>query len=366
MGTLVTATPLTDIEAKQRDELLGRLCGAFIGALDLASVYLGDKLGLYRALRDEGPATSAQLARRAGISERYAREWLEQQATTGILGVDDTSADADARVYSLSRGYAETLIDRDSTSSATPMAIFLAPLGTMLPRLVEAYRTGEGIGWSEYGDDCWQAQGDFNRPYFRAQLAEQLRRLPDEHAKLTAGGRVADIACGVGWSSIGIAQAYPDAQIDGFDLDRDAIAKARDLAATQGVGERVSFQPTDASTMRGRYDVVTIFEALHDMSQPVEVLRAAREALAPGGSVIVADENFTDTFSAPGNDVERILYGASITFCLPNGLADRPSAATGAAIRPSTVRRYGMAAGFGTVEELPLELGLLRFYRMTG
>jgi 2-polyprenyl-3-methyl-5-hydroxy-6-metoxy-1,4-benzoquinol methylase len=365
MATVMT-TQLTDDEAKQRDDLLGRLCGAFIGALDLASVYLGDKLGLYRALRDEGPATSAQLARRAGISERYAREWLEQQAATSILTVDDASADPDARVYTLSRAHAETLIDRDSTSCATPMAIFLSPLGAMLPRLVEAYRTGEGISWSDYGDDCWQAQGDFNRPYFRAHLAEQFAKLPEEHAKLTAGARVADIACGVGWSSIALAKAYSSSRIDGFDLDAKAISQARELARAEGVADRVTFQATDASTVTGRYDVVTIFEALHDMSQPVEVLRAARGLLVPGGSLIVADENFGDAFNVPGNDVERIIYGASVTFCLPNGLADRPSAATGAAIRPATVRRYGMAAGFAKVEELPLELGLLRFYRMSG
>jgi 2-polyprenyl-3-methyl-5-hydroxy-6-metoxy-1,4-benzoquinol methylase len=364
MTTLTTTTPLTDDETKERDELLGRVCGAFIGALDLASIYLGDRLSLYAALRTS-PRTSADLAKAASISERYAREWLEQQAVTGILTVADASADADARVYTLPRGHAEALIDRDSPASATPMAIFLEPIGRMLPRLVDAYRTGEGIAWSEYGDDCWQGQGDFNRPTLRAQLASDvLAKIPDMHAALTAGATVADIACGVGWSAIGIAKAYPRARVDGFDLDARAIAQARENAKADGVSERVTFQVADAATITGRYDLATIFEAVHDMSRPIDVLRSIRGVLTKGGTLLVGDENVSDTFSAPGNDVERILYGASITLCLPNGLADRPSAATGAVMRPATLHRYAMAAGFTQVEDLPFELGLLRFYRM--
>ena len=363
MTVLTTTTPLTEDEAKQRDDLLGRLCGAFIGALDLASVYLGDRLGLYRALRDE-PATSIELARRANISERYAREWLEQQAVTGILTVDDALADGDARTYALPRGHAESLIDRDSTSSSTPMALFLEPVGRLLPRLVEAYRTGAGIPWSDYGDDCWQGQGDFNRPYFRSQLPSELAKITDVHTRLTAGGRVADVACGVGWSAIAIAKAYPKSTVDGYDLDGKAIAQARENAKAEGVADRVSFHVSEASATKGRYDLVTILEALHDMSRPVEVLRALRGVLAEGGVLIVGDENVSDTFTAPGNDVERIFHGASITVCLPNGLADRPSAATGAVMRPATMRRYAMAAGFTDVEELTLEVGLLRFYRL--
>ena len=364
MATLVTSTPLGEDEAKQRDELQARVCGAMIGALDLASIYLGDKLGLYAALRD-APATSTELTRRSGISERYAREWLEQQAVTGILAVRDAGAEPDARVYTLSRGHAEALIDRDSTGAATPMAIFLEPIGRMLPRLVEAYRTGAGVPWSDYGEDCWQGQGDFNRPTLRWQLARDiLPKLPDVHAKLTAGARVADVACGVGWCAIGLAKSYPNVRVDGFDLDQKAIAQARENARADGVADRVTFHVSDGAALAGTYDLATIVEAVHDMSRPVDVLRAVHTMLTPGGSLLVADENVGDTFTAPGSDVDRIFYGSSVIFCLPNGLAEQPSAATGTVIRPATMRRYGMAAGFASVEELPLELGLLRFYRM--
>ena len=365
MTAVVDRVPLSETEAKERDELQIRICGAFIGLLDLASVYLGDKLGLYTALRD-APATSRELARRAAISERYAREWLEQQAVTGILTVDDPTKDADARVFALSRAHAEALIDRDSTGAATPMAIFVEPVGKMLPRLVEAYRSGEGVPWSDYGDDCWQGQGDFNRPILRGQLADSvLAKIPDVHATLTKGARVLDVACGVGWSSIAIAKAYPGVRVDAFDLDEKAIAQARRNAVDDGVADRVTFHASDAAAVAGRYDIALIVEALHDMSKPLDVLRSIRTALVPGGTLLVADENVADVFAAPGTDVDRILYGASLTFCLPNGLADRPSAATGAVIRPDTVRRYGMAAGFTSVEALSFELGLLRFYRLS-
>jgi len=362
--TVKTSTlELSESESKQRDDLTGRLFGAFIGMLDLASVYLGDRLGLYRALADNGPATSSQLAQRAGINERYAREWLEQQAVTGFLTVDDVAAAPEARVFTLPRGHAVTLLDRDSTASATPMALFLAPVGKLLPRLVEVYRTGEGIAWSEYGDDCWQGQGDFNRPFLRGGLATELAKIPDLHAKLSSGGRVADIACGVGWSAIAIAKAYPKVTVDGYDLDGAALAQATAYAKAEGVSDRVRFMLRDGAQASGTYDLVTIFEAVHDMSAPVEVFRSIRAKLAPGGSLVVADENVSDTFT-PGDDVERVMYGASITICLPNGLADEPSAATGTVMRPATLRRYAMAAGFKEVEDLPIELGLLRFYRM--
>jgi 2-polyprenyl-3-methyl-5-hydroxy-6-metoxy-1,4-benzoquinol methylase len=364
MAAVVGQTPLSADEAAQRDELQGRVCGAFIGMLDLASIYLGDKLGLYAALRD-APATSSELARRAGISERYAREWLEQQAVTGFLTVAGGSADADARTYTLPRGHAEALIDRDSTGAATPMAIFLEPIGRILPKLVAAYRSGEGVSWSEYGDDCWQGQGDFNRPTLRGQLARDvLAKIPAVHDALTAGGRVLDLACGVGWSSIAIARAYPGARVDGFDLDAKAIAQATENAKADGVADRVTFHAADAATVAGTYDVALIVEALHDMSRPVQVLRGVRAALRPGGTLLVADENVPEAFAAPGSDVDRIFYGASITVCLPNGLAERPSAATGAVMRPDTLKRYAMAAGFDEVEVLPLELGLLRFYAL--
>ena len=175
---------------------------------------------------------------------------------------------------------------------------------------------------------------------------------------------MADIACGAGWSSIAIAKGYPKARVDGYDVDTRAIAAARDHADGAGVGDRVTFRAQEATAEHGTYDLVTIFEATHDFSQPVEVLRAIRGMLSPGGSALVMDERVADAFTAPGDDVERLMYVWSVFLCLPNGLAERTSAATGTVMRSSTLRGYALDAGFSTVEILDVEHPFFRFYRL--
>ena len=178
--------------------------------------------------------------------------------------------------------------------------------------------------------------------------------------------RVADLACGEGWSTIAIARAYPSVTVDGIDLDDPAIAQARRNAAETEIADRVAFHARDAAepALQGQFDLVTIFEAVHDMSQPVAVLRAARGLLAPGGAIIVADERVAETFTAPGDDVERFMYGFSLVVCLTNSLAETPSVGTGTAMRPATMRGYALEAGFSQVSELPIEHGTFRFYRL--
>jgi SAM-dependent methyltransferase len=356
----MTMHAVPEIETR-RDALVERLFTATLGAFDLYAVYVGDRLGLYRALVD-GPLTVAELARIAGIDERYAREWLEQQAVTGILEVEGDR-------FSLPPGHDEVLLDQSSLAYAAPFARFVAAVGRPLPQLVEAFRTGAGIPYADYGEDLCSAQASFTRPLFEQLLgSEWLPAVPDIDARLAAspGARVADIACGAGHSSIAIARAYPHVRVDGLDLDEASIELARENLAGSGVEDRVSFVLADAAdpSLSGRYDLVTIFEALHDMSHPVEVLEAARRLLAEGGSVLVADERVADTFSAPGDDFERLYYGFSLTHCLPVGMTDPPAAGTGAVMRADTVRRYAAEAGLGDVEILPIENEFWRFYRM--
>jgi len=362
-----TPAILSEAEVGRRDALVGRLFDAFLASADLLSVYVGDALGLYRSLANEGPATSAQLAARAGLAERYAREWLEQQAVTGILTVGDFSKDAAQRVYTLPREHAEPLTDLDSINSIVPLARLLPPAMAVMPKLLEAYRSGNGVSWAEYGDDLWQSQGDFNRPLFRHQLTQEiLPQIADVQATLLRGARVADIACGVGWSSIAIARGYPNTNVDGFDLDERAITTARSAAADSGVADRATFHIRDAAdpAHKGRYDLVTIFEAVHDFSRPIEVLHAAREMLVDGGSLLVMDERVAESFTAPAGDIERLMYAASLFICLPNGLAERPSAGTGTVMRPDTLRAYAVGAGFNEVEVLAIEHPFFRFYRL--
>ena len=241
----------------------------------------------------------------------------------------------------------------------------LAALGGVLPKLVDAYRTGEGVAVE--GADAVEAQGDFNRPWLVGSFAtEYLPQVPDVHEKLLAGARVADVACGVGWAAVSIARGYPATTVDGFDLDEPAITLARANALDAGVADRVTFQARDAAdpSLCGQYDLAVIVEALHDMSRPVDVLASVRRLLAPGGTLIVADERVADAFHAPAGATERLFYGYSVLDCLPAGMVSKPSAETGTVMRRSTLERYASTAGFSAVSVLPIEDDFLRFYRL--
>jgi 2-polyprenyl-3-methyl-5-hydroxy-6-metoxy-1,4-benzoquinol methylase len=174
------------------------------------------------------------------------------------------------------------------------------------------------------------------------------------------------VACGAGWSSIAIARAYPNVRVDGLDLDEASIEVARSNAREAGLGDRLRFHLRDAADpeLAGRYDLVTVFEAIHDMSQPVEALHAMRGLAAETGAVLVVDERVADSFTAPGDEVERYMYGWSILCCLPTGMASQPSAATGTVMRADTLARYAREAGFERVEVLPVEHDFFRLYRL--
>ena len=353
------------------EALVGRLFEQTIGAFELFNVYIGERLDLYRSLAADGPATSGQLAQRAGIAPRYATEWLEQQTTVGILEVDDPSAEADLRQYSLPPEHREPLLDEGSLSYGAFMPRYIVSVGGVMPALIEAFRTGAGLPWGRYGIDMRQAQAAANRPLFTAVVGQEwLASIPDINARLTAepSARVADLGCGEGWLSIGLALAYPNIRVVGVDADPASIEAARQHAHDANVGDRVSFELGDAAGQGPSepFDLVLIFEALHDMSRPVDALRAARELLSPQGSVIVVDERTAGAFLglALDNPVERFLYAVSTTVCLPNSLAEEPSAAIGTVIRSSTVDRLAREAGFASTDILPIEHDIFRAYRL--
>ncbi len=358
---------MTDSSAR-RDALAKKVFEANLALYDVATIYLGDRLGLYAALARHGAATAAALARQTGMHERYVREWLEQQAITGILDVDNPDAGASDRRYVLPDGHAEVLLDRDSLSYLAPLARFSVGVLTGLPKLLDAFRRGGGVPYPDYGVDAREGQADVNRTLFVNLLGSQwLPAVDDVHDRLRADppARVADIACGTGWSSISLARAYPKVRVDGFDLDDASIVLANRNAVDQHVTDRVTFSVRDAADpqLRGRYDLVTVFEALHDMAQPVQALAAIRGLLNDDGTAIIADERVRESFTWPSED-ERLFYSWSVLFCLPTGMADQPSAGTGAVMRPETLRGYAREAGFRDVEVLPIENELWRFYRL--
>jgi 2-polyprenyl-3-methyl-5-hydroxy-6-metoxy-1,4-benzoquinol methylase len=357
MATAASAT-------ERRDALVERLFMNAVGAFDLFSVYVGDALGLYRVLAEKGPLTSAELAEAAGVHERYAREWLEQQAATDLL---EAEGDGEERRFRLPEGHDEALLDVSSLNYIAPMARAVLASIRPIDALLDAYRRGGGVPYADYGDDVHEAQAAFTRPLFENLLGrEWLPAVPELHERLGADppARVADVACGQGRSSIEIARAYPKVRVDGIDSDSASIESARKNLAGSGVEDRVTFHERDAADagLAGRYDLVTIFEALHDMSYPVEVLRAARGLLADGGVVLIGDERTEDTFTAPASEVERLFYGFSVFHCLPVGMVGEGAAGTGTVIRADTVRRYAEEAGFSSCEVLQIENDFWRFY----
>ena len=365
-----TDTSATTRGTSRRDAVVEQLFLGAIGALETLHVYIGDRLGLYVALAGMPDATPNELANTAGIAERYAREWLEQQAVSGLLDVVHDEGDPSTRRYRLPTEVAEVMTDADSLNYLAPLAPLVASLGQTVPAVLEAFRTGSGVPYAAYGEDLRNGIARLNRPMFLHQLAtEWIPALPDIQERLQASdppARVAELGCGSGWASIALARAYPAARVDGIDLDEASIVQARRNAEHAQLGDRIQFDCRDASdpALAGRYDLVMLFETLHDMANPVAVLRAAGAMLARGGAVLIGDEKAAETFTAPGDELERFTYGFSALHCLPAGLTEPDSVATGTVIRPDAVRRFAQQGGFRTATVLPIEHDFWRFYRL--
>ena len=346
-----------------------RVFESILGAMDIFSIHIGDQLGFYRALFEDGSATSTELAERTGTTERYVREWLEQQAVTGFLTVEDADAPALDRRFRLPDGADAVFVDPESLMILTPMAQIFVGCVNPLDQVLDAFRTGAGVPYEDYGDDLAEGQAGTTRPQFRHLLAQEwIPAMPDVLAKMEspAGARVADIGMGLGWSSIALAEAFPSVRVDGFDMDAASVASAKDNAINAGVQDRVTFHQQDAADadLDGMFDFAMAVECIHDMSNPVPVLETMRLLVGNNGPVLVVDERVADVFTAPGDEVERYMYGFSVLHCLPAGMTEQPSAATGTVMREATLRNYAEDAGFSNVTVLPIENDFFRFYRL--
>jgi 2-polyprenyl-3-methyl-5-hydroxy-6-metoxy-1,4-benzoquinol methylase len=373
-----TTTASTTSESLDPDDLEAatgafaeRLFGAGLEAFELLTVFVGDELGLYSSLAGLGDATPPELAATAGIDARYAREWLEQQATAGIVDVvrEATDGDPDHRGFALPAAHAEVLVNRDSLAYLAPLARLVVGAGKTGDAVVDAYRSGAGISFGGYGAEIRIAQADMNRAQFVNLLTSTwLPAMPDVVARLeSAPSVIADVGCGGGWSSISIARAFPKARVHGFDLDEESIRDARNNADVEGVSDRVTFEVRDAADVApGAYDLVCMFEALHDTGRPIDVLAALRAMAGPDGTVLVMDERVADSFTALGDPTERFLYAASVLHCLLVGRTDEHNHATGTMLRTPVMRTLVEQAGFRSFEVLPIEHDFWRFYRLGG
>jgi 2-polyprenyl-3-methyl-5-hydroxy-6-metoxy-1,4-benzoquinol methylase len=287
----------------------------------------------------------------------------------GLIAVEDAARPPAERRYRLPAEHVGVLVDPDHAAHLAPFAEMAAGIGGALEHVVEAYRTGRGVPYEAYGAAFVTGQGGINRPAFGQDLAGAwLPAVPDLHRRLAADppARVADVGCGVGWSTLALARAYPRATVVGYDLDAASIDEARRRAAAERLAVRFERRSAEAIAADGPFDLIVVLEALHDMARPTRALAALRAALGPGGSVLVADERVAEQFYAPGDPVERMMYGWSVVHCLPVAMAERPSEAIGTAIRPDTVRRCAREAGFARCEVLDIDNPLFRFYRLSG
>ena len=373
MTTATEDTLAVDATMEQAGALAQRLFGSVLATMELLTVYLGTRLGLYEHLRD--PRTVGELAAASGVLPRYVQEWCEQQAACGLLHVDDVAAEPGARRFVLPAGHAAALLDPDHPAYVGSVATMAGGIGFSMAAVLEAYRHGTGVSFGAYGDDVRDGQGQFNRAGFLGQLGSAwVPALPGVAPLLARDGAAAlDVGCGVGWSTIALARAFPALRVTGVDSDEASITDARRNAAGSDVADRVRFEVRGASEpatgesvgAAGSADVVFFFEALHDMAHPVAALATARVALRPGGRVVVVDERTLDAFTPDAPEMERLLYGSSVLHCLPVGLSEPESAGTGALMRPDVLRRYASQAGFGVVEEAPIEHDMFRFWVLT-
>ena len=315
-----------------------------VGAtLNAALVVMGDKLGLYRALAGAGGLTPAELASRTGTAERYVREWLNAQAAGGYVEYDP----AEGR-YTLPPE--QTIALTDESSPAYLPGFFQIALGSVLdsPRIEQAMRSGDGVGWHEHVHDVHDGCERFFRPGYNANLVGSwLPALDGVVSKLERGARVADVGCGHGSSTILMAQAYPQSSFVGSDYHDGSIATARERAEEAGVADRVTFEAAPAGAYSGKgYDVVTMFDCLHDMGDPVGAARHVRETLDADGTWMIVEPAAGDHVEDNLNPVGRAYYGFSTLLCTPASLSQDVGLALGAQAGEKRIREVVEAAGF--------------------
>lgn len=330
------------VDESTLNELLGRFVTDLGGSFHAVNAVIGDRLGLYRALLAVMPATPAEVAEQAGVSERYTAEWLKGQAAGGYVSYDPASGE-----FSLTAEQAFCLADPNGPNVP---AAFLTALGYLRaePQITEAFRTGAGVAWHDHHEDVHVGVDAFYRPGYVASLVpEWIPALDGVGAKLTAGGRVADVGCGLGSSSVLIAQAYPNTTVVGYDYHAESIDLARKKAAEAGVGDRVRFEVATAQTFTGGgFDLVAMFDALHDMGDPLGAAKRIREALAPDGTWLIVEPYASDVVEENFNPVGRLYYNGSTFLCVPNALSQEGGYALGAQAGEAALRQVITDAGF--------------------
>jgi SAM-dependent methyltransferase len=335
------STTAQAIDQAKLDEFLGRFVSDLGAALSAALVVIGDRLGLYRQMADGDPVTPNELAQRTGTDERYVREWLSNQAAGGYVTYQDGR-------FRLTPEQSLALA-QEGSPAFVPGAFQLATsLVKDEEKITRAFETGDGVGWHEHHHDLFAGTERFFRPGYGANLVSSwIPALDDVQAKLENGALVADVGCGHGASTILLAEAYPHSSFVGFDYHEPSIAKARKSAAAAGLDGRVSFEVARAKEYPGdRYDLVAMFDCLHDMGDPVGAARHVRDTLAPDGTWMIVEPFANDRLEENLNPIGRVFYGASTLVCTPASRDQEVGLALGAQAGEARLREVVTEGGF--------------------
>ncbi len=336
-------TPASPIDHHALEELLGRAIND-VGATSLATLTIvGDRLGLYRELAAAGPLTSAELAQRTSTHERYVREWLNAHAASGYVNYL-----ADTGKYTMTPEQAMLFADENSPAFVLGGFQIALAAGRIVDRLSDAFCTGEGIGWHEHDHGVFEGCARFFRPSYIANIAQNwIPALDGVQARLEAGIRVADIGCGHGTSTIIMAQAYPNSRFFGFDYHKESIESARRAALAAGVADRCTFEVGGSHDYAGHsYDLVTVFDALHDMGDPVGCARHVLSTLAPNGTWMIVEPYAGDRIEENLNPLGRAFYAGSTLMCTPCSLSQKGRLGLGAQAGEARLRNVVTSAGF--------------------
>jgi len=334
------------IDQQKLDTLVGRLFGDLSAGYGGVMVSLGDKLGLYKAMKGGGPLSSEEVARRSGCSERYVREWLNAQVAGGYVDYHPAS-----RTYELTPEQAMVVADETSPVFLPHAWQVVASMWADEPKALAAIKTGKGVSWGEHDERLFCGVAAFFRnSYSKSLVGEWLPALDGATEKLHKGARVADVGCGHGHSTVLMAKAFPKSQFWGFDVHEASIAAARRLAKDAGVAERVTFEVENADTYAKRdYDLICFFDCLHDMGRPLDAARHAAKALADDGALMLVEPFAGDRVEDNVNPVGRLYYAASTTLCCAHAISEKGTHVLGAQAGPRQLEEVLSSAGFGTV-----------------
>jgi ubiquinone/menaquinone biosynthesis C-methylase UbiE len=335
------------VNEAQVHEFVMKAFGDIGGALTTALVLIGDRLGLYKALAASGPVTPADLARRTETVERYVREWCAAQAASGYLTYDGASGR-----YTLPEAHAAALADDESPACVLGGFQGMAAATRIVPQMVEAFRTGKGVGWHEHDPNLFEGTERFFRPSYNAHLvSEWIPALNGVEAKLQAGAKVADVGCGHGASTVIMAKAFPRSKFVGFDYHLPSIESARQRASDAGVADRVRFEVASAKDFPSQqgYDLVAFFDCLHDMGDPVGAAAHVRETLKPDGTWLLVEPFANDRIEDNLNPLGRVFYSVSTLVCTPASLAQEVGLGLGAQAGQARLTQVLEKAGFTRV-----------------